>query len=177
MKRINSFCPSSKSLLIFRFVSSPPLSQKYFTSHFCKSEVELHLSRAHTRGRFAIVTMRWVGDAMDAAASGGFIHAGRKRRSVRRSRVVLAPRPWRYLREFIPALRGKKGRFPGRARISRKATARGKRSGKKPIQINAVWSMCRYLCRDPRKPRICCAKRPSSSAGRTVGPPKLARPR
>src|SRR5438105_13612806 len=42
-------------------------------------------------GRFAIVTMRWAGDAMDALASGVF-NAGRKRQGVRRSRVVLAPR-------------------------------------------------------------------------------------
>src|SRR5262245_44782451 len=44
-----------------------------------------------------------------------------------------------------------KGRSPGRARISRKAIARGKRNGKKFIQINAVWLVCRYLCRDPLK--------------------------
>src|SRR6266536_57619 len=42
-------------------------------------------------GRFAIVTMRWAGDAVDALASGVF-NAGRKRQGVRRSRVVLAPR-------------------------------------------------------------------------------------
>src|ERR1700741_5170378 len=32
---------------------------------------------------------------MDAAAAGGFMLAGRERGSVRRSRVVPAPRPWR----------------------------------------------------------------------------------
>jgi hypothetical protein len=55
-----------------------------------------------SEGRFAIVTTRWAGDAMDAAASGGFIPAGRKRRGVRRSRVVLAPRPWRQVGAVSP---------------------------------------------------------------------------
>jgi hypothetical protein len=45
-------------------------------------------------GRIMIVTTRRTRDAVDALASGVF-HAGRKRQSVRRSRVVLAPRPWR----------------------------------------------------------------------------------
>src|SRR5438132_13108871 len=45
-------------------------------------------------GRIMIVTTRWARDVMDALASGVF-RAGRKRRSVRRSRVVLAPRCWR----------------------------------------------------------------------------------
>jgi len=39
---------------------------------------------------------------------------GRKRCSVRRSRVVLAPRPWRYVGGILPAGNGgKKGRLPG----------------------------------------------------------------
>src|SRR5262245_16660474 len=38
--------------------------------------------------------------------------AGRKRGSVRRSRVVLAPRPWRYVGSNA-GNGGKKGRFPG----------------------------------------------------------------
>ena len=64
--------------------------------------------------------------AMDAAASGGFA-AGRNARSVRRSRVVLAPRPWRQAGgKAHSGDGGKKGRSPGRARISRKAIARGK---------------------------------------------------
>src|SRR5215470_12230236 len=57
---------------------------------------------------------------MDAAASGGFL-AGRNVRSGRRSRVVLAPRPWRQVGGRYPAGNGgKKRRSPGRARISRK---------------------------------------------------------
>ena len=52
---------------------------------------------------------------------------GRNAESVRRSRVVLAPRPWRYVGGNYPAGNGgKKGRSPGRVRISRKAIARGK---------------------------------------------------
>jgi hypothetical protein len=42
-------------------------------------------------GRFAIVTLRRAGVVMDASASGVREHAGRKRRSVRPSRVVLTP--------------------------------------------------------------------------------------
>src|SRR5437868_13564440 len=51
---------------------------------------------------------------MDAAASGGFIHVRRNARSVRQSRVVLAPRPWRQAALiFQRGHGGKKGRFPG----------------------------------------------------------------
>jgi hypothetical protein len=54
-------------------------------------------------------------------------HAGRKRRSGRRSRVVLAPRPWRHVGgSFPPATGARKAASPGRARISRKTIARGK---------------------------------------------------
>jgi hypothetical protein len=82
---------------------------------------------APTEGRFAIVTIRRARDAMDAAASGGVISAGRKRCNVRRNRVVLAPRPWRYADgSFPPATGARKAASPGRARISRKAIARGK---------------------------------------------------
>jgi hypothetical protein len=80
-------------------------------------------------GRFAIVTERRAWDAMDAVASGGSMipekwkpvfrqgscsnkATGRKRRSVRRNRVVLAPRPWRYLRELAPAKRGQERPLP-----------------------------------------------------------------
>src|ERR1044072_8066589 len=60
--------------------------------------------------------------AMDAAASGGLRLAGRDVGGVRRNRVVLAPRPWRYVGGDYPAgYGGKKGRSPGRSRISRKA--------------------------------------------------------
>src|SRR5262249_48057737 len=69
--------------------------------------------------------------AMDAVASGGSMipekwkpvfrrgscsskATGRNVRSVRRSRVVLAPRPWRYVGGSLPTDNGgKKGRFPG----------------------------------------------------------------
>jgi hypothetical protein len=50
---------------------------------------------------------------MDAVASGDQF-TGRNVRSGRRSRVVLAPRPWRYVGGSFPAgNEGKKGRFPG----------------------------------------------------------------
>src|SRR5262245_37281715 len=54
--------------------------------------------------------------AMDAAASGD-LFTGRNVRSVRRSRVVLAPRPWRQVGAKHRADDGgKTGRSPGRAR-------------------------------------------------------------
>jgi len=61
-----------------------------------------------------IVTLRRAREAMDAAVAGGVIPAGRNVCSVRRSRVVLAPRPWRYAGGSSSAGNGgKKGRFPG----------------------------------------------------------------
>ena len=76
---------------------------------------------AHRHGTLARV-------AMDAAASARCKPRRRNACSVRRSRVVLAPRPWRL--SAPPCGRcgngDKKGRSPGRARISRKTIARGK---------------------------------------------------
>jgi hypothetical protein len=70
-------------------------------------------SSAQLEGRFAIVTIRRAWDAMDAVGVRCF-GIGRNARSVRRSRVVLAPRPWRYVGGKYPAGNGgKKGRFPG----------------------------------------------------------------
>jgi hypothetical protein len=82
---------------------------------------------APTEGRFAIVTIRRARDAMDAAVSGGFFPPDENACSVRRNRVVLAPRPWRYAGgSFPPATGARKAASPGRARISRKTIARGK---------------------------------------------------
>jgi hypothetical protein len=88
-----------------------------------------------TEGRFAIVTIRRARDAMDAAISGvparfpKGVEARRrtKERRVRRNRVVLAPRPWRYVGGSLPLTTGaRKAASPGRVRISRKPIARGK---------------------------------------------------
>ena len=69
-------------------------------------------SPRHQKGRFAIVTERGAG--CDGRCCVRCFGTGRKRRSVRRSRVVLAPRPWRYAGGIVPAGNGgKKGRFPG----------------------------------------------------------------
>ena len=58
---------------------------------------------------------------MDAVALARCKPRRRKRGSVRRSRVVLAPRPWRYLRKVSFRTTGaRKAASPGRARISRK---------------------------------------------------------
>jgi hypothetical protein len=57
---------------------------------------------APTEGRFAIVTIRRARDAMDAVASGD-LSPDENACSGRRSRVVLAPRPWR---QSTPPVRG-----------------------------------------------------------------------
>src|SRR4051812_37584745 len=76
----------------------------------------------------------WV--AMDAAASGGF--ARRNARSVRRSRVVLAPRPWRYVGGKSRRQRGQERPLPrGEHEVSRKAIARGK-----PGCLGGTCSVC-----------------------------------
>src|SRR5437667_12721204 len=66
---------------------------------FCFTILEIRIITAPVsrpqEGRIMIVTTRWARDAVDALASGASDRAGRKRRSVRRSRVVLAPRRWR----------------------------------------------------------------------------------
>jgi hypothetical protein len=90
---------------------------------------------APTERRFAIVTIRWAQDAMAAAISGATAwfpkgikarHRTKERRG-RRSRVVLAPRPWRYVGGNLPPATGaRKAASPERARISRKPIARGK---------------------------------------------------
>jgi hypothetical protein len=49
--------------------------------------------------------------AMDAAASGGLTRRT-KRCSVRRNGVVLAPRPWRYLREVSSRITGARKAAP-----------------------------------------------------------------
>jgi hypothetical protein len=92
LKRIKLFYPSGKSLPIIRN-HVKPLAQKYSAFHVGQITGTSLANPAHTRGRFAIVTMRWAGDAVDA-----FVQArkrGRMNKSVRRSRVVLAPRRWR----------------------------------------------------------------------------------
>jgi len=66
-----------------------------------------------SEGRIAIVTTRWRGLRWTLRRQAGS-PAGRKRGSVRRNRVVLAPRPWRYVGGNLPDNNGgKKGRFPG----------------------------------------------------------------
>ncbi|MEA2981439.1 MAG: hypothetical protein QOF09_3262 [Alphaproteobacteria bacterium] len=102
-----------------------PQKKKYSAFHNTQINGISDLSRpaeGTLRGRHGTLGR----DAMDAVASGG-LAAGRKRCSVRRSRVVLAPRPWRLFCGRYPANNGdNKRRSPGRARISRKAIARGK---------------------------------------------------
>jgi hypothetical protein len=100
--------------------SSPKIKN---ISLYRNSDLQYQSTRlAPTEGRFAIVTMRRAQDAMAAAISGVTarfpkgIKARRrtKERRGRRNRVVLAPRPWRYVGGSLSAGNGgKKGRFPG----------------------------------------------------------------
>jgi hypothetical protein len=83
-------------------------------------------SRRH-EGRFAIVTERWRGMRWTLRRQAGSL-AGRNVCSVRRSRVVLAPRPWRL---SFPACAGeatvtRNAAHRGEHEVSRKAIARGK---------------------------------------------------
>src|SRR6266516_2728027 len=87
--------PSSKLILIFR-TRVKPQNQKYFA--FPEGQISGIFSAVSRpqEGRIMIVTTRGARDAVDALASGASDRAGRKRQGVRRSRVVLAPRPWRH---------------------------------------------------------------------------------
>ena len=71
-------------------------------------------------GRFAIVTERRAGDAMDAAGVRRVCSPDEIARGVRQSRVVLAPRPWRQVRGIISRMTvATNAASPGRARSSR----------------------------------------------------------
>ena len=103
------------------------LNQKYFALPEFGFAVSMPPSRAQLEGRFAIVTIRWAQDAMDAAASGGVFPPDV-------NAAVYGEIVWSWRRDpgVYPArLCGlgngdNKGRSPGRARISRKAIARGR---------------------------------------------------
>jgi len=65
-----------------------------------------------------IVATRLARVAMDAAASARCKPCRRNARSVRRSRVVLAPRPWRYVgKSFFRRQRGQKRPLPRGERV------------------------------------------------------------
>src|SRR5262245_41197073 len=108
---------------------------------------------------------------MDAAASGEFFPPDENAAAY--GEVVWS---WRrdpsvkLARSIAPATVAKQAAHRGEHEGNRKTIARGKRKPKKSIQINAVCPPCRYLCRDPRRPLICCAKT-STSARRTEVPP------
>src|SRR4030095_15655061 len=104
---------------------SSPKIQKFSLPEF-RFTVLIRPARALRRGRLRDRHGTLARVAMDAVASGD-LFTGRNVRSVRRSRVVLAPRPWRQVGASYRADDGgKKRRSPGRARISRKTIARGK---------------------------------------------------
>ena len=66
----DKFDATGESASDFRNVSSPGI--KNIPLHVGQITDLILRIPAHTRGRFAIVTMRWAGDAMDALASGVF---------------------------------------------------------------------------------------------------------
>jgi len=67
-----------------------------------------------------IVTARWRGWRWTLRRQAGSFPPDENAGGVRRSRVVLAPRPWRYVGgSLLPATGARKAASPGRARISR----------------------------------------------------------
>jgi hypothetical protein len=60
-----------------------------------------------------IVTYVWARDAVDAAVAGALLACRANGRGVRRNRVVLAPRPWRYAGGKSRRQRGQERPLPG----------------------------------------------------------------
>jgi hypothetical protein len=75
--KCDKFSTTGKSVLFRRIVSRP--SVKNILLYRRHHQVHNPFRPVPTEGRFAIVTIRRVQDAMDAVASGGLIPAGRKR--------------------------------------------------------------------------------------------------
>ena len=94
-------------------VESSPARENY--SVYKNSDFRHRLPvRCLHEGRFAIVTKRWAGDAMDAAGVRRVRSPDENVGSVRQSRVVLAPRPWCQVGGSDPAGDGgNKRRFTG----------------------------------------------------------------
>ena len=144
---------------------------------FCFSEW-LHRDISETvshpqEGRFAIVTNVGCGcDGRGNLRRYGLIserdqvRRRTKGRRVRRSRVVLAPRSWRQVGGKCPADDGgKRGRSPGRSRISRKAIARGKPGCLGctcQIRVRSLTTHCTRCCGRSRRPAF---PAPSNSEG------------
>jgi hypothetical protein len=106
-------CPDRKRK-IFRFIGTQSCARN-------------GSARALIRGRCAIVTERRRGLRWTLRRQCDANRTDENAGSVRRSRVVLAPRPWRYVSEGFSLTTGaRKAASPGRACISRKAIARGK---------------------------------------------------
>ena len=73
------------------------------------------------------------------------VFAGRERGSVRRSRVVLAPRPWRYVGgKFAADNGGKKGRFPGESAYKPSNHCAGK-AGMSRLYLSNPCAFFRYV--------------------------------
>jgi len=110
---------------------------------------------APNEGRFAIVTERGARDAMAAAISGA-AHAWSERvmpgrptkgRRGRRSRVVLAPRPWRQVSGTFPADDGgNKRRFTGESTKEAVNPSRGESSLAKTLDRSMSWAFSVHIC-------------------------------
>src|SRR5712691_2545942 len=91
---------------------------------------------------------------MDAVASGACTR--RDARSVRRNRVVLAPRPWRYVGGKLAADNGgKKGRFPGESTYKPSNHCAGK-AGMSRLYLSKPCAFftthCTWQCGRSRRP-------------------------
>ena len=107
-------------------IASSPSIKNILLYRNCKS-VHNSPSPRLQEGTLALVTERWRGLRWPLWRQ--VISPDETFAADGRSRVVLAPRPWRQVLEKLMLLRddgGKKRRSPGRARISRKPLARGK---------------------------------------------------
>ena len=149
----------SLSVKIFRFTRIPIYS---INPPSCSAE-----------GRCASSRFRWSRMRWTLRRQAGRLPAGRNAGGVRRNRVVLAPRPWRYVGGDYPAGHGgKKGRSPGRARISRQ-TSRGESRDVSAVPVKSVCVLVYPLhtvLRAQSAPGFPCASLPRRGATRCKNP-------
>src|SRR5690606_23908181 len=115
---------------------------------------------------------RYVGAGCDGRLPRQVISTGRDAESVRRNRVVLAPRPWRLSRRPVVAWqRGQERPFPGEIAYKPSNHSRGESRDVravpvKPVCISFSYNRTRFL-RVPPAPGFPCAL--SSNEGQRIG--------
>ena len=121
--KCGKFNTTGKSLRFYGIQSSPEMKNILRYRRF--NQAHNSACPGPSEGRFAVGTKRWAWDAMDAAASGALAP---DENAAAYGEIVWSWRrdPGATLAGVSAGNGGKKGRSPGRARISRKAIARGK---------------------------------------------------